>query len=231
MTNQYEPRIMPNRIREFRVVKGYTLEALASKIGTTNQNLSFIETGKRRLSQPWMNKLAEALGCRPSDLLPVERAPATAQPASPERSVGVSPDFPANDVNETMIPVYASTFSTKTGMAVSREVVEQIARPKPLFRVKGGFAVYVVGDTMAPAYCHGDLILVRPGKIASPGDDVLIFMKATGDDGNWVDAKIKKLVSIEADKFKLSQWSPVRESEMNFSQFAFMNPIVGVYRK
>ncbi|CAK0767812.1 putative Repressor protein C [uncultured Gammaproteobacteria bacterium] len=233
MTEQSQPRVMPNRIREIRVARGYTLDGLAKKIGTTNQYLSFIENGKRRLSQPWMEKIAEALACRPADLLPSDRPynPAQSQPASPAKETSPVAEFAASDGNEATIPVYASTFNTRTGMSISLEIVELISRPEPLFRVKGGFAVYVVGETMAPAYGHGDLILVRSGKIAGPGDDVLIIMKATGEDGNWIDAYIKKIVSIDSDKVILKQWSPVQQTELSHAQFAFMYPIVGVYRK
>ena len=84
---------------------------------------------------------------------------------------------------------------------------------------------------MAPAYCHGDLILVRSGKIANPGDDVLIIMKDNKEHGAWIDATIKKFVAMEKDKFRLRQWSPENDADLSAAQFAFMHPIVGVYRK
>ena len=116
-------------------------------------------------------------------------------------------------------------------MSISPEIVELIPRPKPLFRVKDGFGVYLVGDTMAPAYCHGDLILVRSGKIANPGDDVLVVLRDGRDHGVWMDAIVKKFVALDKDKFRLRQWSPENEIDLSPNQFAFMHPIVGVYRK
>lgn len=230
MAEQMQPRILPNRIREFRVARGYTLEGLASKIGTSNQYLSFIETGRRRLSQPWMEKIAAELNCWPSDLLPDTLSLNTVSP-SPTKDTGSIPDFPINSGDEISIPVYASMFNDRTGMSISLEIVELIPRPKPLYRVKGGFGVYVVGDTMAPAYCHGDLLLVRSGKIANPGDDVLIIMKDSKEHGVWIHAYIKKFVAMEKDRLRLRQWSPEGDVELSPSQFSFMHPVVGVYRK
>lgn len=39
-----------NRIRELRERSGLTLDALAAKVGTTNQQISHLEMGKRSLT-------------------------------------------------------------------------------------------------------------------------------------------------------------------------------------
>ncbi|WP_205854061.1 helix-turn-helix domain-containing protein [Phenylobacterium kunshanense] len=44
------PAPPPNRIREQREAAGLTLQALAERIGTTNQQLSHLELGKRELT-------------------------------------------------------------------------------------------------------------------------------------------------------------------------------------
>ncbi|KAA5604243.1 helix-turn-helix transcriptional regulator [Roseospira marina] len=60
---------MENRIREWRKARGLTLKQLAERAGTSNQQISHLEKGRRRLSLEWMQRLAEALDCLPSDLL------------------------------------------------------------------------------------------------------------------------------------------------------------------
>ena len=60
---------MENRIREWRKARGMTLKQLAESVGTSNQQISHLEKGRRRLSLEWMERIADALGCHPSDLL------------------------------------------------------------------------------------------------------------------------------------------------------------------
>ena len=40
---------MDNRIRVLREARGLSLEELAAEVGTTNQQISLLENGKRRL--------------------------------------------------------------------------------------------------------------------------------------------------------------------------------------
>ena len=58
-----------NHIKELRKGRGFSQNELARKIGTSNQQVSYLETGRRRLTDDWMLRLAEALGCHPADLL------------------------------------------------------------------------------------------------------------------------------------------------------------------
>ena len=60
---------MGNRIRQLRKSQGLTLTQLAEKVGTTNQQLSHLEKGRRRLTQDWMERIARGLNCRPIELL------------------------------------------------------------------------------------------------------------------------------------------------------------------
>ncbi|SOC24567.1 helix-turn-helix domain-containing protein [Thalassospira xiamenensis] len=61
--------IVENRIKERRKARGLTLKQLAELIGASNQQISHLENGRRRLSVEWMHRIAEALECQPSDLL------------------------------------------------------------------------------------------------------------------------------------------------------------------
>lgn len=54
-----------NRIRAFREARGLSLDKLASLANTTNQQVSNLETGKRRLTAEWLQSLGAALGCHP----------------------------------------------------------------------------------------------------------------------------------------------------------------------
>lgn len=60
---------MGNRIAEVRKAKGLTIKKLAELVGTSSQQISHLEKGHRRLTVEWMERIAEALNCHPSDLL------------------------------------------------------------------------------------------------------------------------------------------------------------------
>lgn len=59
----------PNRIREWRKKRGLSQHALGARVGTHNQQISKLETGRLRLSTHWIDKLAPALGVEPWELL------------------------------------------------------------------------------------------------------------------------------------------------------------------
>lgn len=63
---------MGNNIRKFRRARGWSLNELADKVGTTNQQISHLELGKRRLTVDWLMRVADALGCRPTDLAAID---------------------------------------------------------------------------------------------------------------------------------------------------------------
>ena len=58
-----------NRIREIRDAAGLTQEQLAERVGTTANSIWRLESGLTRLTQHWMIKLGEALGCVPAALI------------------------------------------------------------------------------------------------------------------------------------------------------------------
>jgi len=63
-----EPKY-PNRIKELREAAGLTLLQVADASGTTLQQIQRLETGKRRLTDRWMSRIAPALGTKPAALL------------------------------------------------------------------------------------------------------------------------------------------------------------------
>ena len=48
-----------------REARGLTLESLAQRVGATNQQISHLEVGRRRLTVEWLLRLGDALGCHP----------------------------------------------------------------------------------------------------------------------------------------------------------------------
>lgn len=60
---------MQTRIRKLRKTRGWTLQQLADKIGTTPQTVQRLETANMTVSMDWLEKFANALGVAPADLI------------------------------------------------------------------------------------------------------------------------------------------------------------------
>lgn len=63
------PQMLRNRIRELRQVRGLSQEALASRVGVSNQQVSNLETGVSELSLRWIQRLAEAFDVPSEDVI------------------------------------------------------------------------------------------------------------------------------------------------------------------
>jgi transcriptional regulator with XRE-family HTH domain len=60
---------MPNRIREQRLGRKWTLEQLAEKVGCSLVQISDLERGRRQLNDNWLKRIAVALDVSVGDLL------------------------------------------------------------------------------------------------------------------------------------------------------------------
>ena len=60
---------MSNRLQELREAQGLTLRELAARVGTSNQQISHLELGKRQLTTDWLMRLAAVLGCHPWEIV------------------------------------------------------------------------------------------------------------------------------------------------------------------
>lgn len=61
-----------NQIKQIRDLKKLSLEkvAQACEPPTTAKQIQRLETGERRLTTDWINKLSKALDCEPADIVP-----------------------------------------------------------------------------------------------------------------------------------------------------------------
>lgn len=84
---------MINNLKQLRLDRGMTQESLADKIGTNAGQIHKLESGLRRLSDVWIQKLVEALNCTPAELF---------GGTTDERSVPVIGEVPGGALIEAM---------------------------------------------------------------------------------------------------------------------------------
>jgi SOS-response transcriptional repressor LexA len=126
------------------------------------------------------------------------------------------------------LPVYASAEGGAGVIVITSEPMDFIRRPEPLLSVRDSYACYVIGDSMSPAFEHGDLLLVHPGRPARPGDDCA-FIRDQGD--GTQQALIKRLLRSTAEKWRVRQFNPAKDFDLDRGQWHKVQLIVGKYSR
>lgn len=147
------------KIKKLRTAKNLSQEALGELVGVQKAAINKYETGRvRNIKRSTLQKLANALGVAPADLLDDEEA-------------NVTPYAPTNSAR---IPVYGSIPA-----GIPLEAIDNIEGyvDVPDEWLKSGdqyFALKVKGDSMTPKYLDGDLILLKRQPDCESGQDAAV---------------------------------------------------------
>jgi phage repressor protein C with HTH and peptisase S24 domain len=163
-----------------------------------------------------LEALARLLGVNVGWLMNGEAA--EAQPSAPAPAPAAVPrDF----------PVYGAAQGGPSGaMSMSSDAIQHIARPDPLMTVKAGYGIYVVGESMSPAYEQGDIALVHRGLPPRRQSDVILIRREP--DGT-PHALIKHLLGWTDDSWRVRQYNPPSEYELPRDEWKEVETIVGRY--
>ncbi|MGP1395385.1 MAG: S24 family peptidase [Inquilinaceae bacterium] len=169
-------------------------------------------------------RLADALGCDPADLM-VQAAEPPPPSEAPAANAVVAPR--AGGLGSRDLPVYSSAEGGPGGaMILGNEPIEWVKRPEPLFTVRDGFGVYVVGESMEPAYYQGDVVLIHPS-IPPQRDRDVVLLQDRGDGGRH--ALVKRLLRWNEGKWFVRQFNPPRDYDLARRQWQTVHRIVGKY--
>lgn len=199
-----EAAVLPNKLRLIRTARGLSLQDVADRMGTTNQQVSHLELGRRQLTQDWLERLGRALDTTANDIL---GGPAwTLTPASarnlerhwePEEFVFEARvlNTPRDTGGETIevlgqrffaIPVYDADASAGPGSHVEIDTVRHHIlfrtdwlRQVTLAPAARLMAVGIVGDSMEPTLRSGDTVLIDT-LIQSPREDAIYVLRYDG---------------------------------------------------
>lgn len=141
-------RKVSNPLRDFRLIRGLTLDDLAKMTDLSPSYLSRLEGGSRRLNVDILNKLAESLDCAPSDLIggPIEGS---------QMSPIVSQDLPLYEFQNSETGNLFIDFAQPTSW---------IYRLTELSEAAKSFAVQISNDDFSPRYRSQDRLFVHPTK-------------------------------------------------------------------
>tara|TARA_R100000365_G_C2748614_1_gene80775 strand:+ start:16525 stop:17208 length:684 start_codon:yes stop_codon:yes gene_type:complete len=225
---------MGNRLKDLREQRGLSQEQAGAAMGMSKSGYVKIERGERKLSTDHLERAAKAFGVDLRDIVQnsvdARRLPADATPLA---------DMPVVARNEVVsdradLPVFVSARGglREDSMIIGNEPIEYVKRPSPLWNVRDGYAVYISGESMSPAYEHGDMALVHPHRPARPGEDVIVI--GSDEDGGTRYAVVKRLIKATNTEWHLRQFNPPAGEDRDFTLNRFQWPvchvIVGSYR-
>ena len=125
-------------------------------------------------------------------------------------------------------PVYGAARGGSAGsMAVDNTPIEHMARPDPLLTVSSAYGVYIVGESMSPAYEQGDVALVHPGQPPRRGTDVIL---TRSDAHGTPEVLIKRLVGWTDEQWQVCQYNPEKTFDLPRAEWR-LETIVGRYNR
>lgn len=125
-------------------------------------------------------------------------------------------------------PVYAAAQGGNGHLIVSFDAIDYVKRPAPLQRVKGGYGLLIVGESMTPAFRPGDTALVHPHLPPERDTDVILYH--TPPDGE-AEAIIKHLVGFSDREWTLEQYRPPEEFKEFRKEWPICHRVVGKYSR
>ena len=201
-------------------------QELAKRVGTTGQQVGNLESGRRKLTQDWMERLASGLDCRPADLLgapDISRA-TSARPIGPPsgettmRNATIERRTKETEISVTVNLDGVGNYDVETGIGFLDHMLEQLSRHSLIdltVRAKGDLHIdfhhttedtgIAIGEAVAKAL--GDRAgITRYGAALIPMDETL--SRVTLDVSNrpyliWlVDFTRPKLGDMDTELFR-----------------------------
>jgi phage repressor protein C with HTH and peptisase S24 domain len=169
-----------------------------------------------------LSELASFLGTTVDDLISETEATLFASSPAAAPPMALSAGRPD-------LAVYASAAGGPEGAWVlSGDAIAWIHRDQRLVGVRDAFACYVVGESMFPAYEHGNLLLVNPAVPPNAGDDCLLIQEAS-DGARY--ALIKRLVRFNSTSWTVKQWNPDKTFSLPRKEWQRALLVIGKYNR
>lgn len=199
------------------------LKNLSLAIGRNHAYLQqyLMRGSPRELPETARHGLAPLLGVAPDDLRSTP-LPATSGLIGELRGTG------SLRADRADLPVYASAEGGGGAIIITNEPIDFVRRPEPLLSVRDGYACYVIGDSMSPAYEQGDLLLVHPSRPVRSGDEC-VFVRDSGDGSQH--GLVKRLLRITPEKWRVRQFNPAKDFDLDRGQWQKAHLIVGKYAR
>ncbi|MDV2987047.1 UNVERIFIED_CONTAM: LexA family transcriptional regulator [Methylobacteriaceae bacterium AG10] len=209
-------------IKEARKARGLTQGDIASALKISRPAVGQWESGDTGPDRDRLPALAKLLRIDLGALINGElilldhetskgEADSEALPA-PLANVREPQDRAAVDVSAFKGPRNVPVYGTGSGgdggdFSFNGQLIDHVPRPPGIANRKDVYVVYLIGDSIEPAYKDGTPIYVDPHRRPRPGDYVVVELRGERD-GEPGKAFVKLLVARGAGKLRLEQHNP-----------------------
>ncbi|ENS0910003.1 XRE family transcriptional regulator [Leclercia sp. UBA1284] len=212
-----------SRIRHLRLTKNMKIAELAEAVGVDAANISRLETGKQKqFSEQTLNRLAQALGVKVTDLFTSLENESTVCINSKNDSSA------RKDIDVYRVEVLDVSASAGSGHIQGSDVIDVIHaieysndQAVIMFGGRTSTGVKVInvrGDSMASTIEPGDLIFVDVNINEFDGDGIYVF----GFDGKVYVKRLQMIpdqLLVISDNPKYREWNITKENEHRFHIF------------
>ena len=200
------------RLEQLRTRAGLSIKKLAVAMGyagaSSIQRYLDMETyGTGYFPRDLVERIEEALVGKGVPPISREEVWALAGPEFVE-VVGKGSAAPAMPtMGQRNLPVYAAAMGGDGHMIIAFDPIDYIDRPSYLEHVSDGYGVYIVGQSMIPAYRPGDIAYVHPRLPPARDTDVVLFHTPPTENAECI---IKQLNDWDDRQWHLEQFRPAK---------------------
>jgi len=200
-------------------------EELAERLGVSRATVNRLANDHTKLKRPRAEQIASLLGTTVEALMLNE----------PPRPKGFAPTIvPGRDlVGDKNFPIYAAARGGSEGhQIVTFEAIDYVKRPAILESVKDAYGLYIVGESMIPAFEPGDMALVHPHLPPARDKNVVLYHVSPFTEAE-AEAMVKRLLRYDDRDWHLRQFNPPEGEQRDFTvartDWRYCHRIVGKY--
>lgn len=126
------------------------------------------------------------------------------------------------------LPVMSAAMGGDGHVIISFEPIEYISRPSYLEHVPDAYGVYIVGESMVPAYRPSDIAYVHPRLPPARDTDVVLFHTPPTANAECI---IKQLNSWDDKTWHLEQFRPALEFKVDRVDWPICHRVLGRHNR
>ncbi|MGV1867191.1 MULTISPECIES: XRE family transcriptional regulator [unclassified Rhizobium] len=216
------------RIRFARKAAGITQDVVAEELGIRRVNVTQWESDTTKPEISRIPLLAQILNTTESWLLDAKGAAPESDGKQRKIAKSTVQIIPGHQLLGTgKMPLYAAAMGGDGHVIITFDAVDYIKSPAELENVRGGYGLLIVGESMVPAFRHGDMALVNPH--LPPARERNVILYHTPPDGGEVEAMVKQLNSWNDKEWHLEQFKPAREFKEFRQEWPICHRVIGKY--
>jgi hypothetical protein len=234
------PETITSFLKSLRERAGLSMDGLARALGYAAassyqryEDAAALKAGY--LKRDFVAKLATILVGRGTPPIAKEEVWELAGPEFTPSVIGRQTAFPPQFVpgdqlvtNDRSLPIYPAAMGGDGHVIITFDPIEYVKRPAVLEHVKDGYGLYIVGDSMIPAYKPGETALVHPRLPPARDTDVVLFHTPPHAEAECI---IKQLNTFNDKEWMLEQFRPPMEFTESRKEWPICHRVVGKYNR